>query len=142
MIERGGSTRTASASWASRRAARHPGRGASFQCCVGADARTDFLGVIYGGSRDRGTGGVPSDAPPLFTLCAADDPIAAPGITGLYQAWRDAGLSAEMHVYAKGGHGFGMRPQGLPTDTWIERFGEWLTGDGHHRQLMSPVPGT
>jgi hypothetical protein len=29
-------------------------------------------------------------------------------------------------MYAKGGHGFGMRKQGLPSDHWIERFGEWL----------------
>jgi hypothetical protein len=29
-------------------------------------------------------------------------------------------------MYLKGGHGFGMRKQGLPTDTWIERFGDWL----------------
>jgi hypothetical protein len=44
----------------------------------------------------------------------------------LYSAWQAAGLPAEMHCYAQGGHGFGMRQQGLPSDGWIERFGEWL----------------
>lgn len=38
-------------------------------------------------------------------------------------------LSIE-NVYAKGGHGFGMRKQGLPTDRWIERFGEWMELNG------------
>jgi hypothetical protein len=32
----------------------------------------------------------------------------------------------EMHIYAHGGHGFGMRPLGLPSDGWIDRFWEWL----------------
>ena len=29
-------------------------------------------------------------------------------------------------MYAKGGHGFGMNKQGLPTDQWVDRFGDWL----------------
>ena len=29
-------------------------------------------------------------------------------------------------MYAKGGHGFGMRKQNLPTDHWIDRFADWL----------------
>jgi hypothetical protein len=33
-------------------------------------------------------------------------------------------------MYSKGGHGFGMNKQGLPTDHWIERFGDWLDGQG------------
>ena len=38
--------------------------------------------------------------------------------------------SAELHMYAKGGHGFGMRKQNLPTDQWIDRFAEWLDLQG------------
>ena len=38
-------------------------------------------------------------------------------------------------MYAKGGHGFGMRKQNLPSDHWIERFGEWLTVQG----LLKPL---
>jgi lysophospholipase L1-like esterase len=30
-------------------------------------------------------------------------------------------------MYVKGGHGFGMRKQNIPTDNWIERFGDWLS---------------
>jgi len=37
---------------------------------------------------------------------------------------------AELHLYSKGGHGFGMREQNLPSDQWIARFGDWLEGQG------------
>jgi len=91
---------------------------------AGAERRPAFAGYIYGGGRDDGE--APPDAPPIFILCAADDPIAAPGAVPLYQAWRAAGITAELHIYARGGHGFGMRPRGLPTDDWIARFHDWL----------------
>jgi hypothetical protein len=35
-----------------------------------------------------------------------------------------------LHIYAKGGHGFGMNRQGLPCDSWIERFAGWLQALG------------
>ena len=41
------------------------------------------------------------------------------------QRWRAAGLPVEFHAYARGGHGFGMRVQHLPSDTWIDRFLQW-----------------
>ena len=49
---------------------------------------------------------------------------------GLYQDWTAQHKSAELHLYAKGGHGFGMRTQNLPTDRWIERFHDWLGAQG------------
>jgi hypothetical protein len=48
----------------------------------------------------------------------------------LYSKWLAAGRSAEIHIYSKGGHGFGMKKQNLPTDQWIDRFGEWLQVQG------------
>jgi hypothetical protein len=36
-----------------------------------------------------------------------------------------------LHLYAKGGHGFGMRKQNIPTDAWIERFGDWMGLEGY-----------
>lgn len=44
----------------------------------------------------------------------------------LYKAWIAAGFSAELHIYSKGGHGFGMKKQNLPVDSWIDRFGDCL----------------
>ena len=44
----------------------------------------------------------------------------------LYASWQAAGHPVELHIYAQGGHGFGMRKQGLPVDGWIERYADWL----------------
>jgi len=46
------------------------------------------------------------------------------------QDWIKAGKSAELHLYSKGGHGFGMRTQNLPSDHWIELFTNWLDVQG------------
>jgi acetyl esterase/lipase len=73
---------------------------------------------------------VPPDAPPAFIAVASDDFIAVPGSLLIYNAWRSAGRSAELHVYSEGGHGFGARPQGLPVDGWLERFVDWLKVQG------------
>lgn len=74
---------------------------------------------------------VPADAPPLFLLAATDDQLGlAPHSVQMYQHWTAAKKQAEMHLFQKGGHGFGMRTQNLPTDGWIERFGDWLKAQG------------
>ncbi len=99
--------------------------------------RPDFLAPIY---PYLGTGAiskqtVPADAPPLFVCAATDDQLKlAPQSTKLYNDWIAAGKPAELHLYAKGGHGFGMRKQNLPTDTWIDRFGDWLALNGYLRK--------
>lgn len=41
------------------------------------------------------------------------------------EQWRAAKLPVELHAYARGGHGFGMRVQQLPSDSWIDRFLDW-----------------
>jgi len=70
---------------------------------------------------------VPEDAPPLFLSAASDDEFhLIPGMLAFYSKWQAAGKSAEIHLYEKGGHGFGMNIQRLTTDNWIDRFGEWL----------------
>ena len=88
------------------------------------EARLAFAAPIYGAPFTNFT--VPADAPPLFAAVASDDALMATRCLQLYSAWREAGRAAELHAYATGGHGFGMRRQGLPTDTWIERFHDWL----------------
>jgi hypothetical protein len=37
-----------------------------------------------------------------------------------------AGIKPEEHVFASGGHGFGMKKQGTTSDHWIELFYNWL----------------
>lgn len=89
-----------------------------------ASSRPDFAAPIY--SAPPMEGPVPEDAPPLFLLCAADDDMASAVSISYYAEWRSAGRPVELHIYAKGGHGFGMNTLGLPSDQWIERFADWL----------------
>ena len=63
----------------------------------------------------------------MFLTVASDDQVS--GVTpsvALYEKWTGAHKSAELHIYAKGDHGFGMRTQNIPTDHWIDRFTDWL----------------
>jgi acetyl esterase/lipase len=94
-----------------------------------AASRPNFAAPVYGPVYRSVK--VPRDAPPLFICCATDDALVPPGDSiSLYSSWNAAGKSAELHVYAKGNHGFGMSKQGLPCDTWIDRFGDWLGQQG------------
>ncbi|MCB0600131.1 MAG: alpha/beta hydrolase fold domain-containing protein [Saprospiraceae bacterium] len=90
-----------------------------------AASRPDFAGPVYAAIFDSVQ--VPSDAPPMFVVAATDDNLGlAPASVHIYEAWRQAGKPVELHMYEKGGHGFGMRKQMIPTDQWIDRFGDWL----------------
>ena len=93
-----------------------------------ADSRPDFAAPICSSPYEGIS--VPADAPPLFIAAAHDDAFAASASVPLYSAWSTAGRSAELHIYSKGGHGFGMRKQGLPADHWIDHFGDWLQVQG------------
>ena len=98
----------------------------------------DFLATLFAGDPaavgpDRQRLGIdvtepPAGSGPMFLAVATDDTL---GLTTdsieLYQRWRAAGLPVEFHAYARGGHGFGMRVQHLPSDTWIDRFLQWHT---------------
>lgn len=106
------------------------------------EGRPAFVAPIYGGGPPRDVIGikgeeklndtsVPADAPPMFVAAATDDQLGlAPRSVALYQAWADAHKSAELHMYSKGGHGFGMHKQNLPVDHWIDRFTDWLELEG------------
>jgi predicted peptidase len=93
--------------------------------------RPDFAAPIYPYfSLDMHTD-VPADAPPLFIAAASDDQLGlAPHSVDLYSKWISTKHDAEIHLYRKGGHGFGMKPQQLPTDNWIDRFYEWMNAQG------------
>ena len=83
-----------------------------------------FVAAIYGGE----TLGlpIPEDAPPLFTCIAQDDVLLYRVVEGLYSDWTDDGRSAELHIYRRGNHGFGMAKQRMPSDRWIDQFRDWL----------------
>ena len=91
------------------------------------EGRPAFVAPIYAGGEISKDVPVPVDAPPMFVAAATDDQLGlAPESVALYERWTGAHKSAELHLYAKGGHGFGMRKQDLPTDHWIDRFADWL----------------
>ena len=91
------------------------------------EGRPAFVAPIYAAASMFKETPVPDDAPPIFIAAATDDNLGlAPESVALYQKWVDAHKSAELHMYAKGGHGFGMRKHEIPTDHWIDLFAEWL----------------
>lgn len=95
------------------------------------EGRPAFVAPIYGALGRLKDLPLPDDAPPMFIAAASDDNLGlAPDSVALYEKWRTAHKSVELHMYAKGGHGFGMRTHGLPTDHWIDRFAEWLDMQG------------
>ncbi|MGB6898253.1 MAG: alpha/beta hydrolase [Candidatus Acidiferrum sp.] len=95
------------------------------------EGRPAFAALIYAAGSFFKDSPVPADAPPLFVAAATDDNLGlAPDSVALYEKWTSAHKPAELHMYAKGGHGFGMRKQNIPTDHWIDRFSDWLEFQG------------
>jgi acetyl esterase/lipase len=94
--------------------------------------RPDFVAPIYAYVPPTQHTDVAKDAPPMFLAVASDDQLhLVPNSLLLYNKWETANKPVELHVYAKGGHGFGMRVQHLTSDTWIDRFGDWLNQLGY-----------
>jgi acetyl esterase/lipase len=87
------------------------------------DAPLAFVAPIYGGETRSAV--VPDDAPPLFGAVARND-ILVRIVEGLHADWSAAGRSSELHVFARGAHGFGMIRQGLPSDRWSDLFLAWM----------------
>lgn len=75
---------------------------------------------------------VTDKAPPMCLVHAGDDKgvTSSSGSALLYLEYKKLNLPAELHIYAKGGHGFGMRKSGLPTADWLVRVGEWIKSMG------------
>lgn len=89
--------------------------------------RPDFVAPIYAFMPPALLGTVADDAPPLFVAAATNDDLGlAPQSVDLYSKWLTAKKPAEIHIYEKGGHGFGMSKQNIPTDSWMDRFDDWL----------------
>lgn len=103
-----------------------------------ASCRPEFAVMCYSGYLiDDDTGilapyiQIPAGMPPCFLAHAADDPVSnvAHSVV-MHLALIRAGIPAELHVYATGGHGFGVRPGPRPVSTWTSRCVDWLTDLG------------
>ena len=94
-------------------------------------AKPDFQALIYSGPLGIRGQAVTKDLPPAF-IVVGDVDNAATWLVEHFAALRKAGVSAELHVYAKAPHGFGYRPNKLtrPADAWPQRFYEFLGVEG------------
>ena len=88
-------------------------------------ARPNFAALIYGapfGVMPR----IPPSLPPVFMAWAKDDNVALRPVVRFRDALVAAGQKPEVHEYAAGGHGFGMKKQGTPSDRWIDDLYRWM----------------
>lgn len=101
--------------------------------------RPDFLIPVYPAYLvEKGDEGklppeirVNADTPPIFFAHADNDPHSAEGSARVYIELKRAGVPAELHIYAKGGHGFGMFESEDPVSSWPQRCGEWMRSMGY-----------
>jgi len=73
---------------------------------------------------------VRKECPPMFFVHAGDDRVKADNSVLMYLALKRAGVPAELHIYASGGHGFGLRVSAEPCSTWPLRCADWLRTQG------------
>lgn len=103
-----------------------------------ASCRPDFGVSLYSGYFKVKDGLSPTireapGTPPLLLLHATDDAISdVEHSVTMYVAMKRIGVPVELHVYATGGHGWGVRKVGHPCETWTDRCVEWL----RHRKIL------
>ncbi len=103
--------------------------------------RPDFSVLLYpGGMIDNGVLTpeirVNGETPPAFLAHAGDDKVSPENSALYYLALHRAGVPAELHIYASGGHGFGLRPTPAPCSTWPQRCADWMKS----RNLLNRSP--
>ena len=70
------------------------------------------------------------DAPPAFLVFANDDKLGSENVIAYYLGLKSHNIPAELHIYAKGGHGFGLRPTANPCSTWPLNCRLWMVSQG------------
>ena len=68
-----------------------------------------------------------ANTPPTFLLQAEDDPVHVENVLVYEQALKQLKVPSELHVYAEGGHGYGLRPTALPVTHWPSLVETWLS---------------
>jgi acetyl esterase/lipase len=97
------------------------------------DARPDFTLLIYPGYLElddthtlRLEVKPVALTPPTFLIQAEDDPVKVENAWLYYEALKQAKVPAELHLFANGGHGYGLRPTRLPVTHWPDLAATWL----------------
>jgi acetyl esterase/lipase len=96
--------------------------------------RPDFAVIVYPGYLAIAEQNFAANAdihpteqtPPSFIVQAEDDPVHVENSTVYFLALKNAKVPAEMHVYAEGGHGYGLRRTELPVTGWPQLVETWL----------------
>lgn len=86
------------------------------------DSRADFIGSIYGQLVLRE---MTDTVPPMFVAMSSDDVLSGQSGFEVIQAWQKKS-SVELHLYAKGGHNFGMGHEPYTSVLWPQQFMAWL----------------
>lgn len=73
---------------------------------------------------------VTKESPQVLLIHAHDDPITPTGSALLYLEYKKAGVPAELLIFSKGGHGYGMKKSGNPVNEWPARAADWLKSAG------------
>lgn len=82
-----------------------------------------FAAIIYAGLLQEKFAPYTGKLPPLFMAGATDDTLLPyESMLRMYRAYKEAGNSVELHLYAGSNHG--LRPP--PSNTWMERFTDWM----------------
>ncbi len=98
------------------------------------DARPNFVVIIYPGylsdapnlSKISPAIGPTSHTPPTFLVQTEDDPVHEENSLLYFQALKEANVPAELHIFAEGGHGYGLRPTDLPVTHWPTLAETWF----------------
>lgn len=80
---------------------------------------------------------VDAQTPPTFLLQTEDDGVRVESSLVYYLALKRATVPAEMHLYPRGGHGYGLRPSKDPVSTWPLRAEDWLKSSGFLKAASS-----
>ena len=89
--------------------------------------RPSFVAAVYPVVPDGYAGRVDAASPPMFFAHAGDDRYPAAASAEVWQALQAAGVRSEAHLYASGGHGFGLGVTGGPVASWPDRLVAWLS---------------
>ncbi len=73
---------------------------------------------------------VDSQTPPMFLTMAADDPVDADNVLKFSLALKHAKVPVELHLYPRGGHGFGLRRTEAACTQWPDRVADWMRAQG------------
>ena len=96
-----------------------------------SSSRPDFSILLYPGVPPDLTG-LRAGIAPVFIANASDDPLTPPqGAVRLYQRLLEIGVSAEMHMFREGSHGFGLGLPGGSVRNWMRLCEDWMRDLGY-----------